>query len=274
MARYTAPLDNAGQKCIHFCMLNGAEGREVLTTIPREMAQRLAPYLPAGLSLPNDTDGPARVQGEIKRMLLAQQFHPGQKVPLDEIAASLGLSRTPVREGLRRLEAEGLVRASHNRGFAVRRMSAEETANLFEARLCVEPHVAARAAEQPTNAFVEELSGLQEIYARVLSGSPNRRRLGILADRAFHLCIAERTGNPFLADLLANVFDRLLFTRPLEGFPVARMPQAVAEHAAILAAIRGRDPERARIAMRDNVERGGAAIIAYLRELETARIAI
>jgi DNA-binding GntR family transcriptional regulator len=237
-------------------------------------SRRLQPYLPFGLILADEADALARVQGEFKRMLLAQRLHPGQKVPLDDIAESLGLSRTPVREAMRKLETEGLVSALQNRGFVVRRVGADETAHLVEARLCVEGHATAAALEQRTDAFIDELSALQETYARILAGSPVRRRLGMLADKAFHLRIAEQAGNPVLTELLANIFDRLIFTRPLEGFSVLRMPAAVAEHEAIVTAIRDGTRAQAREAVLRNIRNGGAAIISYLREMESARIAI
>ena len=237
-------------------------------------SKRLQPYLPFGLILADEADALARVQGEFKRMLLAQRLAPGQKVPLDDIAESLGLSRTPVREAMRKLETEGLVSALQNRGFVVRRVGADETAHLVEARVCVEGHATAAAMEQRTESFIEELSALHETYARILAGSPVRRRLGMLADKAFHLRIAEQAGNPVLSELLANIFDRLIFTRPLEGFSVLRMPAAVAEHAAILTAIRDGTRAQAREAVLRNIRNGGGAIISYLREMESARIAI
>jgi DNA-binding GntR family transcriptional regulator len=234
----------------------------------------LAPYLPAGLLLADGAEGPARVQGEFKRLLLVQRLHPGQKVPLDEIAANLGLSRTPVREAMRLLETEGLVRSSRNRGFLVRRLSTEDTSHLFEARLCLEAQAAVKAAKGADASFLRRLRAIEKTYAEALSGSPHGRRLGMLADKAFHLCIAAEAGNPFIVELLANIFDRLLFTRPLEGFPLVRMPQALAEHAAILGALQQRDARRVREAMVENIKRGGAAIVAYLRESEASGIAL
>jgi len=243
-------------------------------SLPPEDSRKLEPYLPSGLVPSHDADAVARVQGEFKRRLLTQRLHPGEKVPLDDLAESLVLSRTPVREAMRALENQGLVVAIPNRGFAVRRIEVEEVANLYEARRCVEARTAEIAFVRRDGGFLEDLRALHDIYERVLSGAPNRRRLGMLADKAFHLRIAKQAGNPFLAELLANVFDRLIFTRSLEGFPLARMGEAIAEHAAVVAAFRGDCVEGARDAVIRNIENGGAAIVAYLREIENARIAI
>ncbi|HZP78899.1 MAG TPA: GntR family transcriptional regulator [Pseudolabrys sp.] len=236
--------------------------------------RQLLPYLPAGLVLSDDADGPARAYGEFKRMLLVQQLHPGQKVPLDEIAANLSMSRTPVREAMRRLEIEGFVSAIPNRGFLVRHIDAAEMGHLFEARQCIEVFTAGVAAKEHGDDFVEELAELQHTYARMLNGSADKRRLGMLADKAFHLRIARQAGNPFLIDLLSNLFDRLVFTRPLRGFPMERMQEAIAEHEAILVAIRERSAARARQQMLRNIEAGSKAIIEHLKTLELFKVAV
>ena len=59
----------------------------------------------------------------------------------------------------------------------------------------------------------------------------------MLADKAFHFSVAQQTGNPFLVGLLSNLFERLIFTRPLHGFPLTRMKDAIAELQAIAPAV-------------------------------------
>jgi len=241
--------------------------------------QRLLPYLPFGLALAADADPIARVQGEFKRMVLTQRLHPGQKVPLDTIARSLGVSRTPVREGLRLLETEGLVTALPNRGFIVRSIGADEAWQLYEARACIEAHVVAQALERSDEGFVRDVGRLNETYRRSLGDSPNRRRLGMLADKAFHLRIAGQAGNEVLVGMLANVFDRLMFTRPLEGFPAERMRDAIREHQAIVDGLRecssgGKGTSRVAAALIANIRNGGNAVVRYMRERETLSIAI
>ena len=233
----------------------------------------LSPYLPAGLEV-GGQDGPTRAVGAFKRMLLAQQMHPGQKVPLDAIANSRSLSRTPVREAMRRLEMEGFVLALPNRGFVVQHIGSEEMIHIFDARRCIEGFTMVTATEQRSKQFLQELIELQAVYARVLSGSPNRRRLGMLADKAFHMRIAERSSNPHLIRVLANLFDRLIFTRPLDGFPVERMEQAVAEHRTILAAMKRGDTDGARRAILNHIEAGSVSIIEHLKLVEQTALAI
>lgn len=241
--------------------------------------QRIEPWLPFGLALPDNADPVARVQGEFKRMVLGQRLHPGQKVPLDAIAGSLGVSRTPVREGLRLLEMESLVTALPNRGFVVREIGAEDAEQLYAARACIEAFLLPQALQNLDDRFVREVGQLNDTYRRSLGDSASRRRLGMLADKAFHMRIASQSGNAVLLDMLANVFDRLTFTRPLEGFPPARMGDAVREHEAIVDALRsasaaGRGAGRVTSALMANVRNGGDAVVRYMRERERLMMAI
>ena len=245
-----------------------------MISIPPEDAARLEPYLPYGLVLPEEAGAPERAEGAFKRMLLGNAIAPGQKVPLDAIAAGLGVSRTPVREAMRRLEAAGLVEALPNRGFVVRRTGIAATRQQFETRLCIEAFAAGRAFERRDDAFLRELAALQEIYRRTLSGAPGRRRLGMLADKAFHVRISQQAGNPFLTALQVNVFDLIIFTRALEGFPLSRMEEAIAEHDTIVDAMGGSDAARVRRAAARHVEKGAAAIVAYLEAQDAERLVV
>lgn len=250
-----------------------------LSQLSEEDFRRLEPYLPFGLALAPTADPVARVQGEFKRMVLGQRIHPGQKIPLDTIAGNLGVSRTPVREGLRLLETEGLVTALPNRGFVVRAIGPDEAQQLYEARACIEAYLVPRALARSDTAFVRDVGRLHEIYRRLLGDSPNRRRLGMLVDKAFHLRIACQADSEILVGMLRNVFDRLMFTRPLEGFPSERMSDAIREHQAIVDAVRAaaagsRSASKAAAAILMNIRNGGDAVVRYMRERSALPIAM
>jgi len=239
----------------------------MLLTISPSDFRRLESYLPKGLVASETANPLDRAAGQLTRMVLAQHLHPGQKIPMDEIAALIGASRTPVREALRLLETEGLVASLPNRGFIVRRLDPRETQHLYEARVCVEGFLARASFRRRNDAFLADLRGLHRIYSQVLGGASDRRRLGMLVDKAFHVRIARQADNPHLTALLANAFDRLILTRPIEGFPVNRMKLAVQEHARILAAFENGTARSAVDAVLCNIERGGAAVAAHLTSL-------
>jgi DNA-binding GntR family transcriptional regulator len=240
----------------------------MLLTISPEDFKRVERYLPRGLIAQRPSNPLDRAAGQLTRMVLTQQLHPGQKIPMDAIAERIGASRTPVREALRLLETEGLVASLTNRGFIVRRLEPEETEHLYQARCCMEGYLARDAFKKRDKPFLAELRALHRIYAQVLGGSSDRRRLGMLVDKAFHLRIAEQAGNPCLASQLANIFDRLILTRPIEGFPVNRMAIAVREHAEIVAAFESGTAKSAGDALLRNIEKGSSAIVKHLRSLE------
>lgn len=241
----------------------------MLLSIEPEDFTRLERYLPKGLvAKPEEEDVISRAGGHLARMILMQRLHPGQKVPIDEIAETNSSSRTPVREALRRLETEGLVKSLPNRGFVVRRIGPDEATHLYEARRCIERYTAQLAFVRRNKSFIAELRALHRMYSKVLSGAADRRRLGMLVDKAFHVRIAEQAGNPHLASMLANTFDRLILTRSMDGFPVSRMPRAVAEHEGIVAAFQGESAPAAVEAITMNIDNGGAAIVEHLRSLE------
>ena len=229
--------------------------------------RRLERFLPRGLSAASAENPVERAAGYLARMVLSHQLAPGHKIPMDEIADRIGASRTPVREALRALEMEGLVASVPNRGFVMRRLDPVDARHLYDARRCIESFLARCAFANRTRPFVQELKALHRVYAGVLEGDSDRRRLGMLVDKAFHLRIAEQAANPHLTALLANVFDRLILTRPIEGFPPHRMAAAVAEHAAIVAAYDSGTEAAAEKTVLRNIEKGGAAIVSHLHSL-------
>jgi DNA-binding GntR family transcriptional regulator len=239
----------------------------MLLSISPEEFKRLEPYLPRGLVASSSAGLLERAAGQLARRVLTQELHPGQKIPMDEIASAIGASRTPVREALRLLETEGLVSPVTNRGFVVRKLDPGETEQLYDARRCLEAHLTKEALRKSDERFVRSLRALHAIYKRVLGGPTDRRRLGMLVDKAFHLRIAEQAGNPYLTALLANVFDRLILTRPIEGFPANRMPIAVAEHGEIVLAFEKGTAKAAVDSVVRNIDRGSAAIVQHLRSL-------
>ena len=235
----------------------------VLALSPQDF-RRLERFLPMGMAPSAEATPVERAAGSLAQLVLSHRVMPGQKIPMDEIASHIGASRTPVREALRRLETDGLVASLPNRGFIVRRMEPRDVRDLYEARECIEAFCARTAAARRTPAFLNELRALHRMYASLLAGKGDRRRLGMLVDKAFHVRIAEQAGNPHLTALLANMFDRLILTRPMEDFPLDRMGAAVEEHAQALAQLESGTPRAFEAAVARNIHDGGAAILAHM----------
>ena len=105
--------------------------------------------------------------GFVKRSLLENQLQPGERVSIDEIAKRLGISRTPVREAMHRLEGEGLIVSTLHRGYVVRKLERADIAILSQARLCIEPF-AAMAVTRNNTQLIEDLTAIQEQYRQLL----------------------------------------------------------------------------------------------------------
>jgi len=122
--------------------------------------------------------------------MLRGDFEPGQRLAQGELAATLGVSRTPVREALRRLTGEGLVEFRTNYGFSTTAIRVGGMLDRMEVRSCIEPHIAQLAATHRTQAQLEEMQA-------AISDEKNAQSAQAAADasRTFHLALARATSN-------------------------------------------------------------------------------
>ncbi|WP_447040437.1 GntR family transcriptional regulator [Streptomyces sp. DSM 118878] len=179
----------------------------------------------------------------------------GGRLTEDLLARRYGVSRVPVREALRTLEAEGFVVRRRHAGACVAEPTEQEAADLLEVRLLLEPLAAARAARRRTDAHLKVLRGLVRV------GQERRRRgqgedLGSLGGW-FHETLAQASGNPGLIALLTQLRQKTAWMYVVE--PSAAPDEAWAEHAAIVDAISRGDAERARALTAAHVERATSA---------------
>lgn len=194
------------------------------------------------------------VYAAIFERIMAGEVAPGERISVEAVARQLGVSQTPIREALARLESEGLVRKTPLVGYsATSRLTADELADLYEMRLQLEPLAARKCAMLMPDAVIAELEALCAEMAG-LAGSDG---LGVLAqfaqlDMAFHDQIAVSAGNALLAEALGRLHSHVHLFRLLTE---PRLPAAAsAEHQRLVAAIRARDGDGAEAAMRTHIE--------------------
>jgi DNA-binding GntR family transcriptional regulator len=185
----------------------------------------------------------ARAYQAIKGSILDRTYVGGTLLTEGELAEAVGVSRTPVREALLRLEADGLVRLYPKKGALVLPVSADEIADLLETRELVETHTAVRAVDA---------TGLTATLRRYLTDMRQAREardalVFMTADRAFHHAIVAAAGNAVLTGLYDALRDRQLRmgVEYMRSGP-ERMDRALAEHEAILDALVSGDTERVR----------------------------
>lgn len=181
----------------------------------------------------------------IKEAILSGQIGPHQPLVEEQLASSLQISRTPVREALAILEHEGLIAPRGGRGLYITALSRQEFVAMFVANETVEPYMVRRAALQATP---DQFNMFQAAIAQARSAEATQNTaLFLHASRDFHRLVGEASGNaPLAAFVLRNEERTDMFLLSV-GTNIARtqMETSTNEHAAILAAIIQRDPEAA-----------------------------
>lgn len=194
--------------------------------------------LPAG---PTTKQPPAaeRVYAHVKQAVLDRRYEGGTLLTEGDLAEAVGVSRTPVREALLRLEVEGLLKLYPKKGALVLPVSAQEIADVVETRLLVERHAVAKVvpAGQRLIARLEEL--LEEQKEHAAAGDLNAFAV---ADRCFHAEIVRAAGNGILAHLYDQLRDRQLRmgVATMHAEP-GRIAKNITEHTEILTALRSGD---------------------------------
>ena len=191
-------------------------------------------------------------------MLMNHAFEPGARLNIEALARALGVSPTPIREALARMEAEGLVVKEPRRSYTVAPLiSLEELRSLIDFRLIVEPPAAAAAARRATS---EQSTALRTFARSGGAGDHDAtaNRLDMIYDATFHDRIAELSGNPWLRDSLARLRSHLHMYRLYHHAQQAAATKP--EHLAIAKAIAQRDPDAAAEAMRAHLATAMARI--------------
>jgi DNA-binding GntR family transcriptional regulator len=150
----------------------------------------------------------------ISEAMLSGDLPPGSRLVMDAIAERLEISRTPVRDALRRLEREGLVEPTGRKGYTVRAIAETDLAHLYESRIAVEAYSARRVAElgEPAIRAVDTA-----IEAAINSGAGTAAE-AYHQNRAVHRSVVESAANPILVELFESVWDRAKALQIFEQF--------------------------------------------------------
>jgi DNA-binding GntR family transcriptional regulator len=183
-----------------------------------------------------------QVYGVIRERILTGALPRGARVHQEDVAADLGVSRTPVREALRRLAAEGLIEMRTNRGARVTDLEPDDMRQPYEARLVVEPG-AARLAAQREPPETRRMRRAVDSQRRAIPDVPRT----FAANREFHIALAEASGNAFLLQFIEHLWvariGEAIYEHQAES--PERMSLDADEHEQILDAIEARDARRA-----------------------------
>lgn len=199
-----------------------------------------------------------RVAERLRTRIFAHDLAPGSWIDEQALAQEYGISRTPLREALKVLAAEGLVVLKPRRGCYVTEVSERDLDEVFPVMALLEGQVAFEAARRATSADFSRLEALHaELETHAAAGDADRF---FEANGRFHSALQEIAGNRYLAQLLDDARQVIKLTRRdslrLEG----RIAQSLSEHREILAALLARDADLAARRMHDHLLSGRAAI--------------
>ncbi len=194
------------------------------------------------------------VVDSLREAILDGSLRPGQRIQDSEVALQLGVSRTPVREALRQLEKDGLVRSTPNRGAIVNDLSKDDLEELYGIRAVLEGLAAARACSRITARELEDLQRLCEEMQAVVPFRSEEDRIAFLSrDMEFHELLVEASQSPSLAEMLSGIRMRIRMVMATISVLARASAQAAPEHKALLEAIRLRDRESAERLARQHV---------------------
>jgi len=187
------------------------------------------------------------VADAIRDLINRGEVRPGAVLRQRELAARFRVSPTPVREALRRLEAEGLVVNEVHRGATVVRPAEENKAEIYGIRAALEPYAASLACERATP---DDLATIADLHEQIAALAPDDPRI-VELNRQFHWCIYEASRSPLLVSLIRQTWSAIsggpqVVWRPHE--------ESVAQHAAMLEALRERDGKRLAELTRTHIE--------------------
>jgi DNA-binding GntR family transcriptional regulator len=202
----------------------------------------------------------------IREAILDGELPAGTRLKEDELATRLDVSRTPVREALRRLEVEGLVVHEPKRGAAVRAYSAGELDDMYRLRSMLEGYAARRAAERMTPDVVEQLRGSCRRFERLTA----RKRVPIrdLAreNMIFHECVLLAAGDERLADMVRSVIHLPLVYRAYVWFTDEEKRASASYHERLVDILAAGDADGAARLMEEHVLRAREGLARALHE--------
>jgi DNA-binding GntR family transcriptional regulator len=193
------------------------------------------------------------VHAALRDAILDGRLEQGERVNQDRVARELGVSRTPVREALRWLERDGLVRLEQNRGAFVASFTARDLFEIYELRELLEPHAAAIASMLATRA---EIAGVRDMLERIEQAADDDRAGAFALNRRFHERLCGPCQNGLLMNLLGQVWSQNAALRIFTYYAAAG-PEVAActhhQHRAIVEAYAARDPDGVRELVRAHI---------------------
>lgn len=197
----------------------------------------------------------------ISRALRVGRLPAGSRLVEAELAGALAVSRTPIRDALRRLESDGLVHSEPNRGYVVADLM-EDVAHVFLIRERLEGLAAGMAAGNITRPELDELDALQREMEGLVASAPMDVERLVELNGALHQRITNASGSARLIRMIERVHPQYMSYQVLRLYSDDQRRRSIREHREILDALWQRDSETAEQAIHRHLEHGKAVVLA------------
>lgn len=188
----------------------------------------------------------------LRQAILKGELKPGERLMEIQLADKLGVSRTPIREAIRKLELEGLVLMIPRRGAEVAKISHKSLQDVLEVRRSLEELATDLACQRMTDADVDALTQAEENFRLAIESGVEMKIAE--ADEAYHDIIYQATGNAKLIQIINNLREQMYRYRLEYIKDEAQRGTLMAEHEKILEAIKIRDIIRAKALMKEHID--------------------
>lgn len=207
----------------------------------------------------------------ITREIEDGRLQAGGFIREEAIAERLGVSRTPVREALRILAAEGWLEIKKNQGVRVNTWSARHVREIFDARVLIEPYLVGQAVPRITAQDLDELARLADDMAENRGSTPEAVTRRQVANDRFHMLLTERSDNQVLCASLNAIKKIPLIKWTFRGYSEQERLRSNAQHFDMIEAIRAGDAELAQAVMKSHILHGRSSMLGNLDKEGGAR---
>jgi DNA-binding GntR family transcriptional regulator len=191
----------------------------------------------------------------LRQRIFRRELEPGSWIDEVKLAQEYGISRTPLREALKVLAAEGLVTMKVRRGAYVTEVSERDLADVYHLLALLESDAAAVVAQRAGDAQLKEL---QQLHRELENAVQDREKFFALNER-FHMRLLELADNRWRDQMVADLRKVMKLNRHHSLFKQGRIAESLAEHRAVMQALEKRDPDAASRLMREHFANGLAA---------------
>lgn len=193
----------------------------------------------------------------IKDAIVSGDIYPGKRLKEESLAKQLNISRTPIRQTLQKLEYNGLIIRIPNRGFIVREFLIEEIKQIYDLRALLEGHITSEACLHRTEKDISEMEVNNFFFEQAISEHNKSNLESIkkiqMTNSKFHKTIFKAAKNPLLEEHISKVTILPLIFRSYYWFGEKDLIQSLKFHKKIIATIKNKELDRAKVAMQEHI---------------------